>query len=113
MPPRRLIQPTQPRSGTAAFEKIRAILHVETYEIPNRKKYNGNGGPGRLLEHLLGLRSNNADSPDLADWEIKFHGGNALLTLFHKDPEPNSCVKYIGIVAVIMPISKFPNVIVQ
>lgn len=31
---------------------------------------------------------NNFDAPDLKDWEVKFHGGNALLTLLHKDPQP-------------------------
>ena len=56
--------------------------------IPADRAFNGNGAPGDFLEHLLGGSRNNRDSPDLNDWEIKFHGGNALLTLFHKEPQP-------------------------
>lgn len=93
MPPLRLVQPTQPRSATASFKKIAEILQTGTWEFPDDGKYNGSGGPGRLLEDLLGRKANNADSPDLADWEIKFHGGTSLLTLFHKDPEPRGIIR--------------------
>lgn len=79
----------QPRSGAAVFKRIAEILETGTWEFPKDGKYNGSGGPGRLL----GIKENNADSPDLADWEIKFHGGNALLTLFHKDPEPRGIIR--------------------
>ncbi len=94
MAPRRKLTPTpQPRSGSAVFKKIAEILEAGTWEFPDDNKYNGSGGPGRLLEDLLGVKANNADSPDLADWEIKFHGGAALLTLFHKDPEPKGIIR--------------------
>ncbi len=88
MPLLRLVKPAQPRSGTASFKKIAEILRTGTWIFPDDGKYNGSGGPGRLLEDILGIKANNADSPDLADWEIKFHSGPSLLTLFHKDPEP-------------------------
>lgn len=55
-------------------------------EIP--AKFQGSGSPGNTLEYLLNLEVNNRDAPDLMDWEVKFHGGNSLLTLFHKDPLP-------------------------
>ena len=93
MPPIRLTPPTQPRSGTAIFKKVAEILKTGTWEFPNDGKYNGSGGPGRLLEDLLDIKVNNADSPDLGGWEIKFHGGSALLTLFHKDPEPRGIIR--------------------
>jgi len=83
----------QPRSGTASFKKIAEILKTGTWVFPNDGKYNGFGGPGRLLEDLLGIKANNVDSPDLNDWEIKFHGGASLLTLFHKDPQPKGIVR--------------------
>lgn len=89
----RLVKPTQPRTGTASFKKIAEILKTGTWEFPNDGKYNGSGGPGRYLEDLLGIKANNADAPDLADWEIKFHSGSSLLTLFHKDPEPTGIIR--------------------
>ena len=84
-----------PPSGKASFQKITDILKTGVWEFPDNGKYNGNGAPGRLLEDLLGIKENNADSPDLADWEIKFHGGSSLLTLFHKDPEPRGAIKHV------------------
>jgi hypothetical protein len=89
----KLVKSAQPRTGTASFKKIVEILKAGTWEFPKDGKYNGSGGPGRLLEDLLGIKANNCDSPDLADWEIKFHGGSSLLTLFHKDPEPRGIIR--------------------
>ena len=52
-------------------------------------KVGGTGAPGNLLEDLLGLKTSNTDTPDAGGkWEIKFCGGNSLLTLFHKTPRP-------------------------
>ena len=82
-----------PPTGKASFKKIAEIIRKGTWVFPDNGKYNGDGGPGRLLEDLLGIKENNADSPDLADWEIKFHGGTSLLTLFHKDPQPRGIIK--------------------
>jgi len=62
-------------------------------EIP--KQFKGTGAPGNTLEYLLDVKQNNYDSPDLRDWEVKFHGGNALLTMFHKDPEPRGIMDYM------------------
>lgn len=93
MPRFKLVQGKQPRSGTAIFKRISAILKTGEWEFPQEGKYNGSGGPGRLLEDILGIKANNADSPDLAGWEIKFHGGASLLTLFHKDPEPSGIIR--------------------
>ena len=67
-------------------------MHNE-YPIPDEKTYNGHGGAGRLLEDLLGVDENNRDSPDLDDWELKFSGGTALVTLFHKEPEPKGIMQ--------------------
>lgn len=93
MPPRKLVPSTLPRSGKASFKKIEEILKAGTWIFPDKGKYNGSGAPGRYLEDLLGIKENNADSPDLNDWEIKFHGGSSLLTLFHKDPEPRGIIR--------------------
>lgn len=96
MAQRRLAPTKQPRSASATFRKVAEILKSgKEWEIPKDRKYNGSGGPGIFLMDLLGIKnsSNNADSPDMADWEIKFHGGTALLTLFHKDPEPRGIIR--------------------
>jgi hypothetical protein len=37
--------------------------------------------------------SDESTSPDLADWEIKFHGGNSLLTLYIAVPSPGKVEK--------------------
>ena len=91
--PRKLVKSTPPRTGAATFKKIEEILKTGTWEFPDDGKYNGSGGPGRLLEDLLDIEANNLDSPDLGGWEIKFHGGASLLTLFHKDPEPRGIIR--------------------
>ena len=44
------------------------------------------GEPGMLLERLLGIVNNAYDLPDIDGWELKYHGGASLLTLFHKTP---------------------------
>lgn len=90
-----LVRPTPPRSATAAFKEVRKIIRPEPYLIPDERSYGGHGAPGRLLENLLGIAENNRDSPDLHDWEIKFHGGGTLITLFHKDPEPRGIMRQL------------------
>lgn len=75
-----------PQSSTKAFKVIQEIIRMGTVDIP--PQFKGAGASGNTLEYLLNLTQNNFDSPDLHDWEIKFHGGNSLLTLFHKDPQP-------------------------
>lgn len=42
-----------------------------------------------LFARLRGL-ANNRDTPDSGKWELKFHSGTSLLTLFHKTPEPKN-----------------------
>jgi hypothetical protein len=75
-----------PQSSSGAFKIIREIIALGKVDIP--PQFNGAGAPGETLESLCKLERNNFDSPDLKDWEVKFHGGNALLTLLHKDPQP-------------------------
>ena len=79
-----------PQSSRKTFVLIQEIIKLGTVNIPD--EFQGNGAPGNTLESLLNLKQNNNDSPDLLDWEIKFHGGNSLLTLFHKDPQPKGIV---------------------
>ena len=82
-----------PQSSKPAFAIIQDIVKMGTVDIPSQFK--GSGAPGNTLEYLLNLKQNNYDSPDLLDWEIKFHGGNALLTLFHKDPLPRGIMNQV------------------
>lgn len=69
------------------FKEIPAILGIE-HEIPNKQGYRGSCGPGRILEELLNVETNNQDLPDAGRWELKFTSNTAYLTLFHKDPLP-------------------------
>jgi len=70
------------------YRRLEEILAAGWFEIPTGKGYGGTGGPGKVLEHLLGLEGGNSDTPDGGKWEIKFHGGKSPLTLFHKDGLP-------------------------
>lgn len=70
------------------FARLRGVLQRGWIPIPNYPGYGGTGGPGLMLEELLGFPVNNRDTPDSGKWEIKFHSGKAPLTLFHKTPEP-------------------------
>lgn len=83
-----------PRSSSTAFPIIKEILSLGWVEIP--EQFQGTGAPGNTLEYLVEVNENNMDSPDLQDWELKFHGGSSsLLTLFHKDPEPRGIIKEV------------------
>lgn len=84
-----------PKTFTATAAAIQKIINTGWMDIPPEKKFNGNAAPGDYLEHLLGGERNNRDSPDLNDWEVKFHGGTALVTLFHKEPSPRGVMKFM------------------
>ncbi len=56
--------------------------------IPDEAGYRGTGGPGLLLESLIGVDVNNRDGPDTGIWELKYHSGSAPITLFHLSPNP-------------------------
>ncbi len=86
---------TPPKSSATAFKEIIKILQMGWIDIPSENAFNGHGAPGDFLEHLLGGKKNNRDSPDLQDWEVKFHGGNSLLTLFHKEPQPRGIARLL------------------
>lgn len=80
----------QPRNSVerALFAELREICSSGAWEMHN----GGTGQPGTVLEHLLGIDANNIDLPDFQRWEVKFHGGTAPVTLFHKEGEPNGAV---------------------
>ena len=82
--------PITPRNAveTNLFAELREICRSGTWEMHN----GGTGQPGAILEHLLGIDTNNVDLPDLQRWEVKFHGGTAPITLFHKEGEPKGSV---------------------
>jgi hypothetical protein len=82
-----------PPSATKAFQAVREIIAKGVYDVP--KEFTGSGAPGDYLEFLCNVKRNNFDSPDLNDWEVKFHGGNSLLTLLHKDPQPTGILNKV------------------
>lgn len=80
-----------PPSFRNASAIVRDIISMGEVDFPDQ--FNGTGAPGDTLEFLLNVNRNNYDSPDYLDWEIKFHGGTSLLTLFHKEPKPRGGLK--------------------
>src|SRR5690242_3478323 len=78
------MQSRLPPSSTKTFEIIKDVIALGKIQIP--QEFNGTGAPGDALEYFCNVKRNNYDSPDLNDWEVKFHGGGSLLTLCHKDP---------------------------
>ncbi|MDE0265703.1 MAG: MvaI/BcnI family restriction endonuclease [Thaumarchaeota archaeon] len=65
------------------FERVRRVLASGWHDLSDYD-YGGTGAPGKILEKLLGVDSENFDIPDAGKWEVKFHSGSALLTLFHR-----------------------------
>ena len=68
--------------------RLSQILETREYLIPTDEGFEGTGAPGLYLERLLGLKTSNADVPDAGGWEVKFSSGDALITLFQKEPYP-------------------------
>jgi hypothetical protein len=75
-------------NDNAFFNKLREVIDNGWYVIPEDTGYGGTGGPGLLLEDLIGIDRNNRDGPDSGVWELKFHSGKSPLTLFHLTPQP-------------------------
>lgn len=70
------------------YQRLRTLLSAGWIELPDHPPFRGTGGPGKMLERQLGLDGGNYDSPDSGRWEIKYHSGSALLTLFHLEARP-------------------------
>lgn len=75
------------------YSRLDRIIATGWHDIPTNGGYGGTGGPGKVLEHLLGLDGGNSDTPDGGKWEIKFHGGTSPLTLFHKEGQPRGYIE--------------------
>jgi len=70
------------------FARMRCLLGSDWVPIPDKPGYGGSGAAGKLLEERLGVDGGNLDLPDAGRWELKFHSGSALVTLFHLEAEP-------------------------
>lgn len=87
-----MIKPTPPKNKKELFQRLTDIVQHGTYKMP--EKYGGTGAPGVFLEDLLGLTTGNKDIPDSLGWELKFYSPKtALVTLFHKEPQPAKIVR--------------------
>ena len=75
--------------------RLRTVLNAGWVDIPDEAGFGGTGAPGRLLERLLGVNGGNFDTPDAGRWEIKYHSGGALLTLFHLEGQPKGHLRGI------------------
>lgn len=75
-------------SDSDFFARLRGVLERGWIQIPDYPGYRGSGGPGLLLEEMIGVDPNNRDGPDTGIWELKYHGGSAPITLFHLTPLP-------------------------
>jgi len=88
-------KPAPPKNRKELFERLSAIVQHGKYEMPT-EKYSGTGAPGLYLEDLLGLSTGNRDVPDTLGWELKFYSPDTnLITLFHKEPEPEGIMRYM------------------
>ncbi|MGC6485557.1 MAG: MvaI/BcnI family restriction endonuclease [Candidatus Puniceispirillales bacterium] len=75
-----------PISNIDLSKTVQRIINDEWQSIPD--SFTGTGAPGNFLEHLFGIDGGNFDTPDTGNWELKFHGGGSLLTLFHQQSFP-------------------------
>src|ERR1041384_5865318 len=84
-----------PKTSTEVFKIVSDIMKMGWQVVPTTKGFGGTGAPAAMLEHMAKVKANNYDSPDLKDWELKFHGGGTLVTLLHKSPEPRGIMKQL------------------
>jgi hypothetical protein len=82
-------------SDAVFFDKLREVIGKGWITIPDDAGYGGTGGPGLLLEDLIGIDRNNRDGPDSGVWELKYHSGTAPLTLFHLSPQPQGIMHQV------------------
>ena len=69
-------------SDSDFFARLRGVIDRGWIKIPDYPGYRGSGGPGLLLEEMIGIDPNNRDGPDTGIWELKYHGGSAPITIF-------------------------------
>jgi hypothetical protein len=93
-----------PSSKKELFARLQEIIQKGWLEMPDIARYRSTntGAPGNFLEDLIGLKAGNKDIPDITGWEVKYYtASTTLITLFHKDPKPEtvlrSMVKRFGI----------------
>lgn len=77
------------------FARLRGVTERGWIQIPDHPGFRGSGGPGLMLEELIGVDPNNRDGPDTGIWELKYHGGTAPLTLFHLTPQPKGIMHHV------------------
>lgn len=83
-----------PKTIKELFARLNDVIQHGEYTMP--AKYAGTGAPGLFLEDLLGLPNTNKDTPDAGEWELKYYTKQtALITLFHKEPQPEGVVRYM------------------
>ena len=88
----------KPSIPAVVAKRLEELLERGRFSLPDpseHKGYGGAGGPGRWLEHLLGLDGGNADMPDSGKWEVKSHSGKSLLTLFHQEHSDGMLIQEI------------------
>lgn len=87
---------TPPATKKELFSRLREIIQHGWYEMPKTKRSGGTGGPGNLLEDLLGLNVGSQDIADSVGWEIKYYTEDTnLITLFHKEAQPPNIMRYM------------------
>jgi len=74
------------------FSRVRELIKTGLYPLPDRYGYRGSQAPGKVLEGLIGVGDASKDTPDSSSWEIKFHSGATLLTMFHQEALPKGHV---------------------
>jgi len=83
-----------PKSNKELFQRIEDVIQHKEYVMP--EKYGGTGAAGLYLEDLVGLSNTNKATPDAGQIELKTYSKKtALITLFHKEPQPTDAVRYM------------------
>lgn len=80
-----------PISDASISKTLQNIFQRGAHFIPD--EFTGTGAPGNYLEFLFGVDGGNQDMPDTGNWELKFHGGKSLMTLFHLQSAPRGSLR--------------------
>ena len=89
-------QPATDQPSTVEFftrdSLIQRFMEIRDSGWVENTQRGNDGGPGNILENLLGIPTNNIPIPDASGWELKTQSKNttSLISLSHKEPEPRN-----------------------
>lgn len=87
-------QPAAANPSTVEFftkdTLIQKLIEIRDSGWVENTQPSNDGAAGNILEHLLGIPTNNIPIPDASGWELKTQkkNTNSLISLSHREPEP-------------------------